>query len=111
MEIRITKKCVTATNTFKKVGEVVNVRGADAEALVKAGNAEYTPTAEKQSEASKKVIKSRALAKLEAKETDNSKAGANEILKAQKELETLKADNVKLQKEFDALKAKEAKAK
>ena len=89
MEIKIVKKCVTATNSFKKVGEVVNVRGADAERLVKDGNAEYTADSKKQMEASKKVLDARAKAKADAE------AKAAEIVEEKTEEELAKLEEAK----------------
>ena len=67
MEIKILEKCVTATNSFKKVGAIANIRHADADRLVEAGKAEYTAGAKKQMETSKKVLADRAKAKKDAK--------------------------------------------
>lgn len=66
MQIEILEKCVTATNSFKK-GEVADIRGADAEALVKAGKAKYTDEAKKIIANTEKVLKARAEAKAKAK--------------------------------------------
>jgi len=66
MEIKILEKCYTTSHSLKK-GQVVDMRGVDAEKLVKDGKAEYTADAKKQIEASKKVLEARAKAKADAK--------------------------------------------